>query len=75
MKPKQKALELVEETWKHFPFEYIKNNLNCPKEVAIIFINEIIKEASDIRTTYRYKGCIMSDLEYWQEVKKEIIKI
>ncbi|MFZ1786686.1 MAG: hypothetical protein WAT92_00180 [Saprospiraceae bacterium] len=45
------------------------------KKLSLIAIEEIIKESSKTITTVRYKGCNLTDNEYWNEVKKEIEKL
>ena len=44
-------------------------------ECAKIAVEELIKESSDRTTTIRFKGCNLTDKEYWQEVKTELNKL
>ena len=57
MKPKEKALELIKESTK-------LGNQYCAKRHCVFFIDEILKEFSEISDKVKF--------EYWQEVKIEL---
>ena len=44
-------------------------------ECAKIAVEELIKESSHITTTIRFKGCNLTDKEYWKEVLTELNKL
>lgn len=44
-------------------------------ECAKIAVEELIKESSDRTTTIRFKGCNLTDKEYFQEVLNELNKL
>ena len=75
MTPKEKAEELVESFYKKIDYEltgsYFKKRL-IAKQCALIAVDEIIKSNP---IAFRIDNSIMSNKDYWQEVKQEIEKL
>lgn len=74
MTPKEKAKEMVVKFMKidsdSEMFDGFKMGLFYAQRCALIAVDELINEASQkIHTQGR---CMLSDKEYWQEVKQEI---
>ena len=77
MAPKEKAKELVSK----FRIEILKGKYRIDgfvieelaEECALIAVNEIINESS--KKIHRQGRSLLSDKEYWQQVKKEIEKL
>ena len=76
MDAKIKADSLVEKYMKLFSVD-LENTISQYEaiECAKIAVEELIKESSDRTTTIRFKGCNLTDKEYWQEVKNELNKL
>jgi hypothetical protein len=66
MTPEIKAAQLVN---KYYNFIYLDLDYEQAKQCALIAVDEII-EANPI--IFRLDNTIMSNKNYWQEVKKEI---
>ena len=74
--PKEKAEILVEKFRNEIAYSpdeetAQQNGIDCAK----IAVEELIKESSDRNTTIRFKGCNLTDKEYWQEVLNELNKL
>ena len=71
--PKQKAEELYDSFSKHAKYWDCYNDMpleiNHTKQCALIAVNEIIK----IKTLWFQKDT--KELDYWQEVKEELLKM
>ena len=71
--PKQKAEELYDSFSKHSKYWDYYNDMpleiNHTKQCALIAVNEIIK----IKTLWFQKDT--KELDYWQEVKEELLKM
>ena len=76
MDAKIKADSLVEKYMKLFSID-LENTISQYEaiECAKIAVEELIKESWDRTTTIRFKGCNLTDKEYWQEVKTELNKL
>mgnify|MGYP003399517568 CR=1 FL=1 len=74
--PKIKAEQLLDKYYKLFSVD-LENTISEYEaiECAKIAVEELIKESSDRTTTIRFKGCNLTDKEYWQEVKTELNKL
>lgn len=75
MTPQEKAKELVDKFSEYASDEGIQSgdkNL-CAKECALIAVEEILKEITDIE--YAYITVYGALKEYWKDVKQEIEKL
>ena len=74
--PKEKSEILIDKYLKLFSVD-LENTISQHEAVewAKIAVEELIKESSDRTTTIRFKGCNLTDKEYWQEVKTELNKL
>lgn len=74
MTPKEKAKELIHkyvaltDGW-----VYGKSSWEYKKQCALIAVNEIINESSE--KIHRQGRSLLSDKEYWQQVKQELEKL
>jgi hypothetical protein len=72
MTPKEKAKELFNKYADEFNFDSTyRNYKQQSKQCALIAVDEIIKEKKECS---KYE-CYGKDLNFWQEVKKEIEKL
>ena len=73
MTPQEKAKELVEKflTIKCYNTRPIELSISQAKQCSLIAVDEILKESSN-DTIHLYRNGV-SDNEYWQQVKQEII--
>ena len=76
MDAKIKADSLVEKYMKLFSID-LENTISQYEaiECAKIAVEELIKESWDRTTTIRFKGCNLTDKEYWKEVLNELNKL
>ena len=73
MTPKEKAKDLFDKYWEEIEIGYDNS-----KQCALIAVDEIIQNnKSFLRTNNELHNDngLDSDLEYWQEVKQEILKL
>jgi hypothetical protein len=72
MTPKEKARELTDKIYLKIPSVYDPTNLPhypIAKEMALIAVDEILKNY------YKKHYIVGKNIDYWNEVKKEIEKI
>lgn len=71
MTPQQKAKQRIEHYMKLFSL-YLENTIHIDEAKAIVEseCDELIKNSNNYIITIRFKGCKLSDKEYWEEVKK-----
>jgi hypothetical protein len=76
MIPKEKALELVNKYYSKIEHtisdEYAKVTKEITKQCALIAVDEMINYFSKESFMMAYPEIAISELQYWQEVKKEI---
>ena len=74
--PKEKAEILIDKYLKLFSID-LENTISQYEaiECAKIAVEELIKESWDRTTTIRFKGCNLTDKEYWKEVPNELNKL
>jgi hypothetical protein len=70
MTPKDKAKELTNSFYRIIPLDKMTIDFNLSKQCALISVDEIIMEYSNIKPMFISKT--PPRLKYWQEVKKEI---
>lgn len=73
MTPKEKANDIVKKYW--MKNKNGQDSYGVAVQNSIICVEEIQKEVSDLKITMRFKGCVLSDADYWREVKSELEKI
>ena len=75
MIPKEKAFELVDEAMRTLIFQIKQNieadTITASKCLAINTVSEIVKNNSELLDGLKYH----EELNYWEEVKEEIIKL
>lgn len=87
MTPKEKAKKLIEEFYKCMPIKdtkltschedkelVIEMELFAAKQCALIAVNEILKIECLKTAICGYLTLTTSDIEYWEEVEREIKK-
>lgn len=78
MKAKEKAISFYERIFEEVDYSAIPSDVKAKditKTICLLAIDEIISEASATTTTVRYKGCVLTDKEYWEQVKSEFENI
>ena len=73
MTPKEKAFELFDKFYMAIPSDEMGLCDEASRQCALIAVDEIIKEYSNVRPMFVY--ITPPRLRYWQEVKQEIEKL
>lgn len=73
MTEKKKAKELFDKFYKKIPSDELGNDYQAAKECTLISVDEIL-DLLDCES-WNHNSIIKSSIEYWNQVRQEVIKL